>query len=257
MQGNRIAAWLAGAVVLAGVSMFAAAARSDANALWNIVHGACVPDQQRHGDPAPCAEVDLNDGVEAGYAVLKDRYGATQYLLIPTARVVGIESPSLLAASAVNYFAAAWTARRFVEQALGHAMPIDTLSLAVNSQWARSQNQLHIHIDCIRADVRQTLENERAAIGERWSALAAPLAGQRYLAMRVMGQTLKQHNPFKLLAEGVPGASADMGERTLAVAGMLFDGAPGFVVVADRADLLHGDFAGGSLLQDHSCALAH
>jgi CDP-diacylglycerol pyrophosphatase len=227
------------------------------NALWSIVHGRCVPNEQQHGDPAPCAAVDLTQGDERGYAVLKDIIGTTQYLLIPTRRITGIEDAALLAPDAVNYFAAAWNARSFVDKAVGHQLPDDALSLAVNSVLARSQNQLHIHIDCIHADVRSALARDGVKIGERWSLLDEPLGGHRFQAMRVMGSTLAGHNPFKLLAEGVSGARADMGQRTLVVVGMRFAGErAGFVILADRVDLLQGDFAGGSRLQDHSCALA-
>jgi CDP-diacylglycerol pyrophosphatase len=229
----------------------------DPNALWNIVHGACVPNQLAHGDPKPCVEVDLKNGVERGYAVLKDIRGATQYLLIPTQRIVGIESPVLLAPDAENYFADAWNARGFVEKAVGHALPIDTLSLAVNSVHARTQNQLHIHIDCIRPDVRATLIRLRASIGTSWAPLPEPVGGYGYWAMRVMGSALGEANPFKLLADGMPGARADMKLRTLVVAGMRFEGdAPGFIILQDRADLLHFNFGAGARLQDHDCALA-
>lgn len=242
--------------MLLGLFFVAAAAEVDPDALWNIVHGQCVPDQQQHGDPRPCAEVALTGGVERGYAVLKDRNGATQFLLIPTARVTGIESPALLASDAPNYFAAAWEARSFAEKALGRAIPIEAVSLAVNSELARTQRQLHIHIDCVRADVRGALNAQRAEIGERWSALNEPVAGHRYLAMRVDGDTLAGYDPFKLLAVRVPGASADMGQRTLVVVGTRFDGRPGFVILAGRVDLLGGDFGAGAQLQDHTCALA-
>src|SRR5689334_1735050 len=88
---------------------------ADPDALWNIVHGQCVPDQQEHDNPKPCAMVALQDGLERGYAVLKDLRGAAQFLLIPTARISGIERPKLLASDAPNYFAAAWQARSYVE----------------------------------------------------------------------------------------------------------------------------------------------
>lgn len=226
------------------------------NALWQIVHGQCVPDERQHGDPKPCAEVDLARGMASGYAVLKDIRGATQYLLIPTGQVGGIESGSLLSPDAPNYFADAWTARFFVEKAVGHGMPRDTLSLVINSQLARSQNQLHIHIDCIRADVRDALMRERSTIGRRWTQLKFPLTGHYYRAMRVTGLRLGHRNPFKLLARGVPGAAADMGHYTLVVVGMRFAGnVPGFVILADHADPAHGDNAGGEELQDHACQL--
>ena len=226
----------------------------DPNTLWTVVHDFCVPNEQQYGNPAPCAAVDLTQGVERGYAVIKDPFGPTRYLLVPTRRITGIEDAALLAPDAVNYFAAAWNARSFVDKAVGRELPDDVLSLAVNSPLARSQNQLHIHIDCIRADVRSALARNSAEISERWTLLNTPLdtplGYHRFQAIRVMGTTLAGHDPFKLLAEGVPGARADIGKRTLVVAGMSFAGEQaGFVILADRVE-------GGSRLQDHSCALA-
>jgi CDP-diacylglycerol pyrophosphatase len=234
-----------------------AARAYDPNALWKIVNGECVPNQVAHGDPKPCAEVDLKNGVEHGYAVLKDLHGPTQYLLIPTQRIVGIESPELLAPDAANYFADAWNARTFVEKAIGRALPRDGLGLAVNSKLARTQNQLHIHVDCVRSDVRATLDKLRASIGYAWAPLAEPVGGYGYWGMRVMGGTLAGHDPFRLLAEGVAGARDDMQLRTLVVVGMrLENDAPGFVLLQDRADVLHLDFGAGARLLDHDCALA-
>ncbi len=229
----------------------------DPSALWNIVHEQCVPNQQQHGDPTPCVAVDLKGGAEHGYAVLKDANGPTQYLLLPTARIVGIESPALQAPDAINYFAAAWDARRFVEEALGHDLPGDRVGLAVNSVLARTQNQLHIHVDCIRADVRATLARLQSSIGTSWAPLGEPLNGHPYQATRVMGPSLDGHNPFKLLADSLPGARDSMKTRTLVVVGMLFDGAtPGFVILTDRIDPLHLDFAAGARLEDHACSEA-
>jgi len=246
------------AVAAAALVLPAATARVfDPSALWNIVHGQCVPNQKEHGDPKPCVEVDLKDGVDQGFAVLKDINGKTQFLLIPTARIVGIESPELQEPGATNYFAAAWQARSFVEKALGHDLPRDNVGLAVNSVLARSQNQLHIHVDCVRADVRATLARLRSSIGDKWAPLSEPVGGHPYWAMRVMGTTLDGHNPFKLLADGLPGARANLKMRTLVVVGMQFEGdAPGFVLLADRVNPLLFDFGAGARLEDHACALA-
>jgi CDP-diacylglycerol pyrophosphatase len=243
------------AVIAAALLLRGATARVfDPNALWKIVHGKCVPNQELHGDPKPCAEVNLKDGVAHGYAVLKDIRGRTQYLVIPTARIVGIESPELQAPDATNYFAAAWEARSFVEQALGRDLPRDNVGLAVNSVLSRSQSQLHIHVDCMRADVRATLARLRSSIGGTWAALSEPLGGHPYWAMRVMGPTLDGHNPFKLLADGIPRARANMKWRTLVVVGMQFDGdAPGFVLLTDRVNPLLLDIAAGARLEDHTC----
>jgi CDP-diacylglycerol pyrophosphatase len=231
-------------------------ADSNPNALWDIVHGGCVPDEELHGDPAPCAQVDLSAGPEKGYAVLKDLVGQIQFLLIPTGRVEGIESPSILAPDATNYFAAAWRARSFVDERAGATVPRDWLSLAINSEDARTQDQLHIHVDCLRADVHQALIEHAAEIGPGWAPFPVPLADHDYSAIAVSGADLGGVNPFILLADGIPGARSDMGAQTLVVVGtQRADGQPGFAILADRMDVAAGDTAGGEALQDHStCA---
>ena len=223
------------------------------DALWNIVSTQCVPDQMQHGDPKPCASVDLKDG----YVILKDIRCRTQYLLIPTDRVTGIESPYLLAPGAPNYFAYAWGERGYVERAAGRALPRSAISLAINSAKARSQNQLHIHIDCIRPDVHQMLGRDLARIGDNWTPLSEPLVGGHYYrAMRVVADTLEEKNPFTLLAEGVPSARTDMGKENLVVVGAEFDaGRPGFVILNSQVDPSAGDAGGGEELQDHDCAI--
>ena len=242
----------AAAAVLTAFAMAAGTpvAFADPNALWDIVNGQCVPDQRRAGEPAPCALVDLDGGEPRGYAVLKDLVGATQFLLIPTARIAGIESPEILAADAPNYFADAWRARSYVEQRAGRGLPRDWMSLAINSSAARSQNQLHIHIDCVRADVRDALAARAADIGPTWAPLSVPLAGQSYRAMAVDGDELDA-NPFRLLADGLA-AGDSMGAQTLVVVGSTgADGRPGFVLLAGRADAAAPGSGHGEDLQDH------
>jgi CDP-diacylglycerol pyrophosphatase len=187
---------------------------------------------------------------------LKDIVGDTQFLLIPTARVGGIEDPSIFAPDAPNYFAAAWQARSYVDQRAGHTLPRDDITLAINSVSGRSQDQLHIHVDCIRPDVKAALAQRGGEIGPGWSDFPEPLAGHRYRAMRLSGEELGAANPFRLLAEGgVPQAA--MGAHTLVLVGAAFAGGqPGFVLLDDQADLAAGDRGSGESLQDHGCAVA-
>jgi len=226
---------------------------ADPDTLWHIVHDQCVIDAQQHGDPAPCARLDTSMGDDRGYAVLKDARGARQYLLIPTGRISGIESPVLLEPDATNYFAAAWTARSFVEQRAGGPVPRDWMSLTVNDRLSRSQEQLHIHIDCLRADVHEALRLHGAEIGRTWSLFPWPLAGSYYRAIALKGETLGATNPFALAAEGLEGAGDDMGLLTLAVVGSLDDeGIPGFILLAGEAS--SDKHVASEKLQDHdSC----
>ena len=252
--------WYGVLATTAALALFVAlrvVAAFDPERLWHIVHDECVPNEARHADPTPCALVHLHDGAERGYAVYKDDYGATQFLLIPTARITGIESPALLHAEAPNYFAAAWRTRNYVDNALGRPLPRDALSFAVNSPLRRSQNQLHIHMDCIEPRVRAALARHADAIGEAWSVFPEPLAGHAYRARRVLGEDLDQANPFLLLAAGVAGARDDMGAHTLIVAGAQFaNGVPGFVLLDAQARLASGETFQGEELQDHFCAAA-
>ena len=220
----------------------AAANAADPDALWNIVHGQCAI------HTAPCAEFDLT----AGYALLKDRVGVAQYLVLPTAKITGIEDPQVLAPSTPNLMAIAWDDRRWMEKALGKALPRDAVSLAINSRYGRSQNQMHIHIDCIRPDVHAVLVQRLTEISSSWTVLPQPLQGHTYSAMRIMGPDLKSDDPLHDLAK----SGVDMGAETLVVVGATFSDGPGFILLSDHADLARGDRASGEELQDHDCSIA-
>ncbi|MDE2165555.1 MAG: CDP-diacylglycerol diphosphatase [Alphaproteobacteria bacterium] len=251
---NRAGRALAALVL---VLLWSAGARADPSALWRIVHDRCVPNQMRHDDPTPCALVDLSRGVARGYVVLKDRRDATQCLVLPTARLTGIESPALPAPNAPDYMQDAWTARRFVRARAPATLARDDLSLAVNSVYGRTQNQLHIHVDCLRRDVRDALARQRDDIGDEWRRFPEPLVGHTYIARRLIAADLAGVNPFRMLADSGPDERAHMGDYTLVIAGVAFGGRLGFILLADRADLPNGDFGSGEELQDHDCAVAH
>ena len=221
---------------------------ADSDALWYIVSEQCVPDQQQFHSPKPCELVDL----AAGTVVLKDRVGDTQFLLMPTARITGIESPAILAPDAPNYWDAAWQARHFVNERAHRDLSREAVSLAINSERGRTQNQLHIQIDCVRLDVQAALREHAGAVGPGWTPFPAKLAGHDYMAMRIDQPDLARTNPFTLLADGIPGARADMAHYTLVLVGA----ADGFVLLAGRAAGITNR-GSGEELQDHACAAAH
>jgi CDP-diacylglycerol pyrophosphatase len=250
-QRNKLHRLLLAALLL--VALPAATVRAaDPDALWKIVHGACVPHAAAGEGPAPCSFVDL----AGGYAVLKDIRGATQFLLIPTARIAGMESPEILLPGAANYWQAAWAARRFVDEKAGRSLPRQDIGLAINAATRRSQNQLHIHIDCLRPDVIALLAAKSAAIGAGWTPVALPPAGHPYLARRIDSRDLAGVDPFRLVADSLPGAAADMGGQTVVLAGAGFaSGQEGFYLLDDHVDPAQPARGWGEELLDHDCAV--
>lgn len=225
-----------------------AGATADRDALWRIVHEQCVPDQLSHNDPAPCAEVDLTAGPERGYAVFKDMVGERQYLVIPTGRISGMDDAALFNPDVPQYFSAAWQARSFTEAQAGGTLARDWISLAVNAAAARSQDQLHIHVDCLAADVHRALQTSAASIGPQWSALPVPLRGRDYEAIAVNAEQFDSTNLFALAAAG----SADPAMVTVIAIGSGTEAEPGFVLLRHRIDPAAGDLSGSEELQDHA-----
>jgi CDP-diacylglycerol pyrophosphatase len=222
---------------------------ADHDALWKIVHDRCVPDQSGHGDPAPCVTVNLAER----WALYKDDNGKTQFLLIPTDRVTGIEDPFILSERAPNYWEAAWDARRFVNQRAGRNLTDDQIALAINSQFSRSQNQLHIHIDCLRPDVRDALHQLQPQIGTSW--MRATVLGQDYDVRWLSAEDLKGRNLFSAVAEHLQ-SGRPMGAETVVLAGTtLPDGTSGLDLLAGRTGI-GGNRGNGEKLEDHSCAIA-
>jgi CDP-diacylglycerol pyrophosphatase len=184
------------------VSAFSGPAHADPLALWRIVHGACVPHVEAGLGPKPCERVDLDGGVDQGVAILKDLVGIAQMLAIPTRRITGIEDPQMLAPNAPPVFAVAWSAKTLVEARLGRALPREAVGLAINSKWARSQDQLHVHVDCMAIPVMKALAEYASALDGVWRAMTVPLHGRIYFARRVDSADLVDVAPSSFLPTG-------------------------------------------------------
>jgi CDP-diacylglycerol pyrophosphatase len=168
-----------------------------------------------------------------------------------------LASPTVRGPNATNYFARAWEVRTHIDDALHVTLPRDDIGLAINSVVSRSQDQLHIHFSCIRADVWETLHEHEGNIGNQWAPFNVSLVGHRYIAMWVSGAHLSTHNPFRLLAESLPDAMRDMGNRTLVVIGLTrTGGTKGFVILVDQVNKELGDLANGEELLDNACDIA-
>lgn len=215
--------------------------------LRHIVQQQCLPHWLSTHDPSPCLTLTLiTPDPPRGFVLYPDQKGGAHFLLLPIETLRGIEDPGVRAAHAINYFAAAWNQRDVLATVLKRAPARTAIGLAVNAVSTRSQNQLHIHIECLRTPIYQALLRLAPQLREEWTS--DDLAGRRYQVRRLLGDTLAA-NPFVLLAEGVRGAGANMASYTLVVAGAQFHDGPGFVLLAAQGA------PGGESLLDPSCAL--
>ena len=219
------------------------------------MHDECVPHVEAGLGPKPCERVDLTGGVAEGVAILKDLVGVSQMLAIPTRRITGIEDPQMLEPDAPPVFADAWGARALVEARLGRVLPREAIGLAINSQWARSQDQFHVHVDCVAIPV---IEGAcRIRLRARRPMARDDRSASRTRLFRAPGRTRPISPTLRrssLLADGVEGAQAQMGAYSLAAIGATFDGKPDFILLADQFSLEGGGHAED--LQDHDCAIA-
>jgi len=216
------------------------------DALRLIVLEQCVPNQQQHRNPAPCAQVKP----DAGYVVFKDRNGPLQYLLMPTYRINGTESPLLTEPQTPNFFWLAWQSRNFMSMKRGTEVPDSAIALTINSPTGRTQNHFHIHISCLRADVREKLDANQGQISTQWLPFPGGLEGHEYLARRVTEAELVKRSPFMMLAQELPQAHEHMGRFAMAMA-QQSDGS--FVLLATERNLLVLNRASAEELQDHQC----
>ncbi|MFB6451233.1 CDP-diacylglycerol diphosphatase [Bradyrhizobium tunisiense] len=241
-------------LVITALLISPAQAHGHRHGLWSVISAECVP-SSRSGIFEKCLSVDLSSGEENGVAILKDLRGASHILAIPTRQVSGIEDAFLQTGNAPNYFAAAWTARKFVSKLLKRELPDEAIAIAVNSKLSRTQDQLHLHVDCIDIDVANALAAYGVAVDLQWHLMTTPLKERYYWIRRLHSVDLLDINPFQLLAEEVPGAKVNMDKHSLAiVARPASAGAVEFLLLTDSAD--SGSGGHSEDLQDLRCKIA-
>ena len=239
------------AAVIALLVVSCSTARAEhPGALWAVVR-ACILNSRITGSSWPCLHVDRM----AGYVVVGDPRRRTQVLVTPTVRISGIESPALLTRGAANYWRAAWSARSWLDRRAGRTLAAEDVGLAVNSVPGRTQDELHIHLDCLRPSVRLAIDASLAEVSEAWSEPPMPLIGDhRYRARWLAQVDLQTVDPFKLLAAD-PAVGGDRSLWTMVmVAAHRPSGEQGFVLLSHHADYAAHDLAAGEELLDHRCA---
>jgi CDP-diacylglycerol pyrophosphatase len=225
-----------------------AADSADRDTLWKIIHDRCHAGYQRTGAYAPCASVDENSGT----ALYKDDTGPYQYLLLPLARVTGIEDPALEVPTGHHYLYDAWAGRTLVTSRFNNTLPESDILLTINPQIARTQDQLHIHISCASPATAAALKTVDATRYGDWKPLSTQLNDHTYQALAITADTLKSKNLFQDIHAKVTGDGEQMGHATVAVANVAPD--QFLLLVAEgTAD----QPIAAETLQDHNCSLAN
>lgn len=155
-----------------------------------------------------------------------------------------------------RFFLDAWGARHFMSDRHGSHIDDTNISLAINSQPGRSQNQLHIHISCLKPEIKNTFMASGDHFHSEWQPLALPAGLLKlkhdYFVRKTTAAELAQTGAFRLLAKGIKGAREKMGQYGLAMIA-LPDGH--FLLLATKRNLLTLNLASIEEIQDHSCKI--
>ncbi|SDO93274.1 CDP-diacylglycerol pyrophosphatase [Aureimonas jatrophae] len=207
---------------------------SERAALGYVV-GLCQANATVTDSPMPCLSVDRRMQRQDGYAVVREPIHKKRTVLTSLAAIPGIEDPMLLDARAPNFFADAWNERARFLGGSRSGEPAGFV-LAINPQYARSQDRFHIHLACLEPRSLQRLADDLPRISsERFTAMGQTMQGRRLWAMRVDGTDLAVKNPLQLLAEHMPGARESMGRHLLMVIPEAWpDGRRGFVLLTNQ-----------------------
>lgn len=230
--------------------------RSHSDQLWKIVSQECLPHAKALPANSSCLKVELTPDTERGYLVFRDRNGPLHFLLMPTAKIDGIESSRLLDSITTDYFQKAWQERSFLAKQSNQKVPRDIVSLTVNSSYGRSQDQLHIHISCIKPEVKAHLEAQLDRFSERWTSVQYGINNHDYIARTLTEAEFQQMSPFLRLATEVPDAEKQMGRYGLAlVAYTSKTHVPMYLLLANKLDILALNLGYTGDIQDYQCDL--
>ena len=216
--------------------------------LWVTVQ-ICVAAKKTTGIALPCLNVDLGSGDRPGTALLHVPGTRTHLVLMPTEDISGLESPRLLASGGASLFKAAVDARSRLVAASGGQLHLSDLGVAINSSRARSQDHLHLHVDCVGAPIRAALDRFGPA-PDTWTWLPGRVEERRYLVRKIGPEEIGTFNPFAALRGYLPRPEIIL-QSSLALIPARSETQDGFYLLADVRPNSYAE-----ILLDHTCAAA-
>ncbi|OSC37670.1 CDP-diacylglycerol diphosphatase [Mycobacterium decipiens] len=244
---GAVLATLTGALIFASMPAPPNRPTADRDALWKIVHDRCEFGYRRTGAYAPCTLVDEDSGT----ALYKANFDPYQFLLLPLARITGIEDPALREPARRNYLYDAWAARFLVTSRLNNSLPESDVVLTINPKNARTQDQLHIHISCSSTTTSAVLKQVDASEYSGWKQLPSDLGGHTFQGLAVSTKTLESKNLFGDIYLKVTADHKKMENASVAVAHLAQDR---FLLLL--AEGTEDEPVAAEILQDHDCSIA-
>jgi len=101
--------------------------------------------------------------------------------------------------------------------------------MAINSVKNRTQDQLHIHVDCLTPQAKASLATAASTLGETWTVLWRGVWARLF-----RGEDLRAADPFGPSVDRLPLGPSGMADLNFGVAGIEARGAKGFVLLASK-----------------------
>jgi CDP-diacylglycerol pyrophosphatase len=183
------------------------------NALWNLV-GCCIQGKDKNNRWKDIHCEDYNKTYQ--YILAKDASSSKKnaYLIIPTIQMPGIESSLTLSSPTLDIWQDGWS------QSQGLLKPPKgaKIGLAINSALGRDQNQLHIHIACVRSDVLKTLAGTKnfSIDPAKPTKLILPPNNNPYEAIQ-LSSLAGNSSPFKVVRLLPHVSSSNIREQSIAI----------------------------------------
>jgi CDP-diacylglycerol pyrophosphatase len=217
----------------------------DPSSLW-AVEANCMAVKRSTGLAFPCVEVALPTSNDTGWVLLKSPKSATEFLLSPAEPVGGLEDVLAVQQRARALWQRAWEARRHVGVILRRQLNWDDVGLAVNSATTRTQDQFHIHIECVAAQTKAVLATLTWPESSAWRP-GLHLGGADYWVRRLAPEVLGLANVVQLVRE-IPAAPKSLRRASVALIGVTKPNhEDGLLLLANFDDVPAED------LLDHRC----
>ena len=235
-------------VLLLGLSTFANSA--ERTGLWHVVQ-QCVLLQRLTNLTFPCTAVEQPHDGSVGSVLLKSPRSKTEFLLMPAVAILGIEDPAVRTPSATALWQKAWADRSEIDTLIGRQLPREDIGLAVNSETTRTQDQLHIHIECTSPRVAQEVAAIAPLPEVGWQG-PQRIGTVDYWLMSVEADDLSTVDVIGRVAALVSAHSESMAATNITVLGATLPGGrAGFYILANTTNQPSED------LLDHDCAAAN